>query len=167
MIKKNILKNRKITITGLITVSSIIIIGTPFLTGCSGSQKPSNESETTTESSVSEASQSTDSEEKKEEKNITLKVVDNEGKVSEYDEKTDAEYLREVMDELSDDADFTYSGSESQYGLYIDTINGVRADYDNDGAYWAIYVNGNYANYGIDSQPVSDGDTFELKYEAN
>ena len=57
------------------------------------------------------------------------------------------------------------AGSESDYGLYIETVNGLTADYDANGAYWSIYVNGEYGQYGADAQPVADGDAFSLVYE--
>ena len=44
-------------------------------------------------------------------------------------------------------------------------VNGLRADYDEDGAYWSFYVNDEYCNYSIDEQPVNDGDSFAIKYE--
>ena len=44
------------------------------------------------------------------------------------------------------------------------SVNGVRADYVLDGAYWAFYVNGGYCNYGIADQPVNDGDIFTIEY---
>jgi hypothetical protein len=98
-------------------------------------------------------------------KQITVEVVDQEGSSKSYTAKTDAEYLVNVMDELSASTDFTYEGSSSTYGLYIDTINGEKADYTKDGAYWAIYINGNYGEYTADQQPVNDGDAFRLVYE--
>ncbi len=98
-------------------------------------------------------------------KAYTLVVVDNESKEKTYTGRTDAEYLRGIMDELQAAGDFSYGGSESEYGLMIDTINGLTADYDTDGAYWSIYVNGEYGNYGADQQVVADGDTFTFKYE--
>jgi len=75
--------------------------------------------------------------------------------------QTDAEYLRQVMDEAEG---LTYGGADSEYGIMIDSINGVRADYTLDGAYWSFYVNGEYCNYGIDTQPVADGDVFKIEY---
>ncbi|MCR5640809.1 MAG: DUF4430 domain-containing protein [Lachnospiraceae bacterium] len=92
-------------------------------------------------------------------------VTDNNGEVTTYEGKTDAEYLKELMDELVEEEDFTYEGSESDYGLFIESINGLKADYDTDGAYWSIYVNGEYGQYGADSQPVADGDKFGFVYE--
>ena len=158
--------------TGIITIFAGVLGGASLIAGCSGSQ--GNASSATTEAASTEpatsnvettASNKADTG-KTEEKQVKLQVVDKEGKVSEYDEATDAEYLRGVLDEISEDSDFSYSGSESQYGLMIDTVNGEQADYTKDGADWSIYVNDEYANYGVDSQPVADGDTFALKYEA-
>ena len=93
-------------------------------------------------------------------KEIVIKVVYNE-KNTTYELKTDAKYLKEAMDEAEG---LEYSGTEGQYGLMIDTVNGVRADYTLDGAYWSFYVNDEYCNYGIDDQPVNDQDHFKIEY---
>lgn len=97
-------------------------------------------------------------------KSVTLEVVDNNGGSKIYKTKTDAEYLVGLMAELAANKDFSYQGDESEYGIYINTINGVTADYSVDGSYWAIYVNGEYGMYGADAQPVADGDTYKLEY---
>lgn len=95
-------------------------------------------------------------------KSVAVTVIDDEGKESQYFVNTQAEFLKQVLDELSEQ-DFTYSGEEGQYGLYIDTVNGVTVD--NKSAYWGFYVNGQYCNYGVEKQPVVDGDAFEIVYE--
>lgn len=64
-------------------------------------------------------------------KEIVIKVVDNNKETTTYELKTDAKYLKEAMDEADG---FEYSGTEGQYGLMIDTVNGIRADYTLDGA---------------------------------
>ena len=56
---------------------------------------------------------------------------------------------------------------QSEYGLMINTVNGVTADYNADGSYWAFFVNGEYCNYGVDSQPVNDGETYTIAYTVN
>ena len=94
-------------------------------------------------------------------KAVTIEVTDNEGQVTKYETNTDAEYLGEVFDEIDD---LTVEGTVGDYGLYIDSVNGVLADYAADGAYWSIYVNGEYGNYSADMQPVADGDVFGLVY---
>ena len=53
------------------------------------------------------------------------------------------------------------------YGLYIEKVNGLEADYNKDGAYWALYMNGEYAQNGIDTQPVRNKDEITLSYEKN
>ena len=102
-------------------------------------------------------------------KECSLTVTDDSGTSKTYECSTNAEYLRQLMDELSAEQtqEFSYEGSEGQYGLFINTVNGLTADYDKDHAYWAIYVDGEYAQNGADTQPVNDGDKFELKYEVS
>lgn len=96
-------------------------------------------------------------------KNVTLAVVDDQGGRTEYSCKTDAEYLQDLMTELEADG-LTFDGEDSSYGLMIDTVNGVRADYEADGAYWYFYVNGEACMNGISTEPVHDGDAFEIVY---
>ena len=94
-------------------------------------------------------------------KTVTIEVIDNAQESIVYEVLTDAEYLRQAMDEAEG---LSYSGTESEYGLMIDTVNDLRADYTLDGAYWSFMVNGEYSNYGIDTQPVIDGDTYQIIY---
>lgn len=94
-------------------------------------------------------------------KAITIEVTGKSGEMKEYQVRTDAEYLRQAMEETEG---LTFSGAESEYGLMVDTVNGDLADYNADGAYWGFYVNGEYCNYGIDTQPVEDGDVFGIVY---
>lgn len=96
-------------------------------------------------------------------KSITIEVVNpnGDGSATPYRLNTDAEYLEQAMNEADG---LTWSGYEGPYGMTVDTVNGVRADYTLDGAYWAFYVNGEYCNYGISEQPVNDGDVFSIVY---
>ena len=56
-------------------------------------------------------------------------------------------------------------GDESEYGLYVKTVNGITADYDEDGTYWAFYIGGEYAQTGVDSTPVTEGEEYSFKVE--
>ena len=94
-------------------------------------------------------------------KAITIEVVNKTQESTIYELKTDAEYLRGAMDEAKG---LTYDGSESEYGMMVSTVNGEIADYNVDQSYWGFYVNGEYCNYGIDTQPVYDGDAFRIVY---
>lgn len=57
------------------------------------------------------------------------------------------------------------SGENSEYGLYVKTVNGIEADYDKDGTYWAFYINDTYALVGVDSAQISDTETYSLRKE--
>lgn len=94
-------------------------------------------------------------------KTITISVVDSAKQTVTYTTKTDAEFLRGAMEETEG---LTFSGDESEYGLMVTVVNGETADFNVDGSYWAFYINDEYCNYGIDSQPVADGDSFKIEY---
>ncbi len=96
-------------------------------------------------------------------KAITIEVIDSKEKSKVYELQTDAQYLIEAMEEAREQG-LTYEGEEGPYGLSISTVNGVRADFTLDGAYWSFNVNGEYCNYGVSEQPVEDGDAFEIVY---
>ena len=57
------------------------------------------------------------------------------------------------------------SGSDSEYGLMVDTVNGITLDYNKDGKYWAFYINGEYATTGVDSTPVEADATYAFVAE--
>lgn len=90
-------------------------------------------------------------------KEITIEVISKDGSSTVYEVKTDSEYLREAMDEAEG---LTYELTDGM----VMVVNGQRADYVQDGAYWGFYVNGGYCNYGIDTQPIADGDAFRIEY---
>lgn len=94
-------------------------------------------------------------------KSVTIEVVDADGKTTVYEVKTDAEYLQGAMDDAKG---LKYEGEEGPYGLQILTVNGLRAVYEKDNAYWGFFVNGEYCNYGISEQPIADGDVFRIEY---
>lgn len=94
-------------------------------------------------------------------KAVTIEVIDSAAESKMYEVNTDAEYLREAMEEAEG---LEFEGEEGDYGLMIESVNGEKAVYEEDGAYWSIMVNEEYANYGADQQPVEDGDAFQLVY---
>lgn len=94
-------------------------------------------------------------------KAVTLEVLNQEQETSKYSVQTDAEFLRQAMEEAEN---FTFDGEEGEYGFTLYTVNGETHNWNVDGSYWAVYVNGEYGQYGIDSQPVEDGDVFRFEY---
>lgn len=87
-------------------------------------------------------------------KTITVTVDHLEGEDKTFTLHTDAEYLRGALDEEN-----LIAGTESEYGLYVLTVDGETADEDQQ-QWWGFTVNGEFGMYGVDEQVVSDGDTF-------
>lgn len=97
-------------------------------------------------------------------KSYSLEVIDKDKKVKKYEGKTKGKYLIDIMNELSEQGDFSYWGEDSVYGIYVKEINGIKTE-DMNKAYWAFYVNDKYCRYGVSSQTVSNGDEFKIVYE--
>lgn len=95
------------------------------------------------------------------EKSITITVINSRGEETVYELKTDALYLEDAMKEAKG---LTFVGEEGPYGLMVSEVNGERAVFEENSAYWGFNVNGTYCNYGISEQPVEDGDAFEIVY---
>lgn len=93
-------------------------------------------------------------------KEFALIVVNTAGEEVALEIHTDKENVGEALLELG-----VIAGEESEYGLYVKTVNGETLDYDTDGKYWAFYINGEYAMTGVDATDVTDGDAYALKAE--
>ena len=45
------------------------------------------------------------------------------------------------------------------------TVNGMTADYDKDGVYWAFYIDGEYAMTVVDATNITDGAQYAFRME--
>lgn len=88
--------------------------------------------------------------------NLEVTTIDNE--TSKFLIKTDKTTVGDALLEAN-----LVSGTESEYGLMITTVNGVTADYNVDGTYWAFYIDGEYAMTGVSSTDITDGATYALR----
>lgn len=93
-------------------------------------------------------------------KEFALTVADKDGNEAQFQIHTDKETVGEALQELN-----LIDGEEGEYGLYVKTVNGITADYDADGVYWAFYINGEYAASGVDATKITEGDSYALKVE--
>lgn len=91
---------------------------------------------------------------------VSFTVVDPEGKESHFVIYTNKTILADAL--LEHDL---IAGEESAYGLYVKTVNGITLDYEKDGKYWALYVDGKYANQGVDKTEISDVSKYYFKAE--
>ena len=87
-------------------------------------------------------------------------VVDADGKETAFDVHTDETTVGAALLALG-----LIDGDDSEYGLYVKTVNGLTVDYDKDGKYWAFYVDGEYAATGVDSTDIAAGSTYTFKVE--
>ena len=92
-------------------------------------------------------------------KTVTVKVVHADQSEKEFTYETDDEYLGELLTEEG-----LVEGETSEYGMYITKVDGEQAVFETDGAYWALYENGEYASTGADQTVLDDGDEFSLVY---
>ncbi|MDO4679513.1 MAG: DUF4430 domain-containing protein [Blautia sp.] len=90
------------------------------------------------------------------EKEITVKVSALENGEKSFTYQTDAEYLGEVLT-----ANKLIEGEDGQYGLFITTANGIKAD-DSKQQWWCITKGGEQVNTSADQTPIQNGDQFEL-----
>lgn len=91
---------------------------------------------------------------------FTFTVVDKDGNETAFEIHTDKENVGDALLEHN-----LIAGDESEYGLYVKTVNGITADYDVDQTYWAFYINGEYASTGVDSTKIEEGAAYSFKVE--
>jgi hypothetical protein len=89
-------------------------------------------------------------------KEITINVDHLNGDDTTFTIHTDEEYLRGALEQED-----LIEGTESEYGLYVLTVDGETAD-ESEQQWWGYSVNGTFAELGVDSQPVADGDVYDF-----
>ena len=89
-------------------------------------------------------------------KEITVNIDHLNGDDTSYTISTDEEYLRGALEQEN-----LIEGTESEYGLYVQTVDGETAD-ESKQEWWGYSVNGEFAELGVDSQPVADGDVYDF-----
>ena len=137
----------------------MLIVAMAFSTvGCGTNKQNNNNQETPTEAVVSEESKNNVLGEGQ--TKFLFTVVDKDGNETIFEIHTDKTIVGDVLMEHD-----LIAGEDGDFGLYVKTVNGITADYDVDGTYWAFYINGEYAMSGVDSTEITDGATYTFKVE--
>ena len=89
-------------------------------------------------------------------KTITVTVDFADGTTKTHEIKTDEEYLRGALEQES-----LVEGTESEFGLYVLTVDGVTAD-EAKQQWWCFTKGGETLMSGVDTTPIEDGDCFEI-----
>ena len=93
------------------------------------------------------------------EKIITVEVVHKDGSEKSFDFQTDHEYLGAFLLEIN-----LISGSEGEFGIFVDTVDGETADYAVDSGWWQLLCDGEAAQTGADSIVLEDGAVYTWVY---
>ncbi len=89
-------------------------------------------------------------------KTITISVVVPDEDPQLFTIHTDEEYLRGALEQED-----LVSGSESEYGLYVETVSGIKVDSEKN-EWWCFTQDGETLLTGVDTTPIEDGDSFEI-----
>lgn len=85
-------------------------------------------------------------------------VVDKDGNETKFEIRTDKTIVGDALLELG-----LIEGEDGPYGLYVKKVNGITADYDVDGTYWAFYEGDDYGMTGVDLTEIEAGATYAFK----
>lgn len=91
-------------------------------------------------------------------KAITVTVVHSDGTEKVFTYNTDAEKLGAYLEEQG------LIESEGADDGMFHTVDGEKADWNENQSYWAFYLGEEYAMTGIYDTPIADGDTYKLVY---
>ncbi len=92
------------------------------------------------------------------EKVFSLKVTVNEKSII-LTVNTDKNTVGEALEECE-----VIRGEEGPFGIFISHVNGIKAVYEEDGAYWGFKKDGEMLNAGADSTEIEIGAEYELAY---
>ena len=139
----------------LITLCVVLIAATAlFATGCSNktTADPTNATQATEPSIPADVTV-------KGEGNTAFyfHVTDLDGTMTKFMVKTDKKTVGEALLEVA-----LITGDPSDYGLYVTSVNGLTADWATENAYWAFYMNDEYAQTGVDTTDITAGATYSM-----
>jgi len=89
---------------------------------------------------------------------FTFRVA-GESEKAQYTVHTDAETVGEALLNVE-----LVAGTVSMGSLMVTTVCGTALDYNEDGAYWAFYVNGEYAQTGVSETKIAPDTIYEFAY---
>ena len=92
-------------------------------------------------------------------KTIVLEDVHGDASTKSFSIQTDAENLRGALEQ----EEGLIAGSESEYGLYVETVDGETANMDNQ-EWWCFTKGGEMLMTGVDDTMIADGEQYEATF---
>lgn len=90
-------------------------------------------------------------------KSFAFEVKDKDGSVTKYLVKTDADNVGQALLDAK-----LVSGETSEYGLMVDTVNGVKLDFNADKMYWGFFINDEMAMTGVSQTAIDETAVYSL-----
>lgn len=90
-------------------------------------------------------------------KTVTVTVIHGDSSEKKFDIATNEEYLRGALEQEK-----LVEGDESEYGLFITSVDGEAADSAAEQWWCVCDGEGNMAMTGVDEIAISDGDSYQL-----
>ena len=88
-----------------------------------------------------------------------FEVTDGEGNTTSWNVHTDAATVGDALLEIG-----LIEGTMFDFGLMVEYVNGIRADFTEDGAWWAFHIDGEMAMAGVDSIEIEEGVVYAFVY---
>lgn len=143
------MKNKAFIQSSVIVLFAVLIAATVLLCGCTTNQP--DESDRSTSSSTKSTAAADPQAVGKGETSFAFTVTFLDGTSKHYTVRTDKTTVGAALLEVG-----LIAGSDSQYGLMVESVDGVKLDYTADKAYWAFYVDGAYAMSGVDTTAIEN-----------
>lgn len=148
------MKNRIIKFSSSVIFFVLIAAMALTMTACGGK-------DTVSQASTPEVSSQSEAETVgKGSKEFNFSVVDKDGFEKKFTVKTDETTVGAALQSYG-----LIKGEDGDYGLYVKEVNGITADYNVDGTYWAFYIDGEYAQTGVDKTEITEGGNYSFKVE--
>ena len=90
---------------------------------------------------------------------FNFQMFDGEGNVLSWNVHTDETTVGAALFKVG-----LIEGETSEFGLMVSHVNGIRADFVEDGAYWAFYIDDDFAMAGVDSTDIEEGLIYKFIY---
>ena len=88
-----------------------------------------------------------------------FEVFDGDSNVNAWNVHTDAETVGAALLDVG-----LIDGDESEFGLMVIYVNNIRADFVEDSAWWAFYIDDEMAMAGVDDTEIEDGVIYKFIY---
>jgi len=84
-----------------------------------------------------------------------FEMTDGEGTITAWHVHTNASTVGEALLEVG-----LIEGNVTDFGLMVIYVYGIRADFVEDSAWWAFYIDGEMAMAGVDATEIEEGVTY-------